>query len=52
MVGLNADLSIDLIKSRRSALILFGRVRYDYLDASRSAYSNGGSALLGLGVRL
>jgi hypothetical protein len=52
LIGLNADLSIDLIKSRRSALLLFGRLRYDFTDARVASYSHGATALIGLGVRL
>jgi hypothetical protein len=56
MIGLNADLTIDILKSappRRSALYLVGRLRYDYLDTGRtSPYSHGGVGLLGIGARL
>jgi hypothetical protein len=53
MVGLNLELTIDLIKSRRSALYLLGRVRYDYLDTGgNSGYANGATLLVGLGARL
>jgi hypothetical protein len=53
LIGLNADLSIDLMKGRRSALILFGRVRYDFIDTGPvSPYSHGGSGVVGIGARM
>jgi hypothetical protein len=52
LVGVNADLSIDLLKSRSTALLIYARIRYDYVDSSSSSYSNGVSGQLGLGVRL
>jgi hypothetical protein len=52
LVGLNADVSIDLVQSRSAALLLYGRIRYDYVDAAISSYSHGGTGQIGLGVRL
>jgi hypothetical protein len=53
LVGLNADLTVDLVHSRHSALYLFGRVRYDFVDTGPvSDYSHGGTLQVGLGVRL
>src|SRR5438874_1463702 len=53
IVGLNADLTIDIVHSAKAALLLFGRIRYDYVDAGGvSAYSHGVTGQLGLGVRL
>ena len=53
LVGLNADVSIDIVKSRSAALLIYVRIRYDYVDTGNStSYSHGITGQLGLGVRL
>jgi hypothetical protein len=53
LVGVNADLSVDLVTSRRSALLLFGRLRYDFVDTGAvSPFSHGATFVVGIGARL
>jgi hypothetical protein len=53
LVGVNADLTIDVIRAKSSALFIVGRLRYDYVDTGpTSPYSHGAALSLGIGVRL
>lgn len=51
-LGANAQLSVDLVRSRRGALFALGRVGYDYIETAHSSTSpHAAAATLALGYR-
>jgi hypothetical protein len=53
LVGISADLNIDILKGKSSALFFAARLRYDWVDTGpTNPYSHGAVAQFGIGVRL
>jgi hypothetical protein len=53
LVGIGADLNVDILRGKSAALYLAGRLGYDWVDTGpTNPYSHGAVAKLGIGVRL